>query len=101
MAPKPTWKSDAPDRGVNDRPAAQSSFSHVGLIQVYTRKAVPSCWETCPSSQTRTDVRTQWHRMLSSWDVGDLLLSVSECIVQKGSFFIGGAAGLLENQGSS
>ena len=36
---------------------------------------------------------TQWQRMLSSWDVGDLLLSVSECIVvQKGSILIGGAA---------
>ena len=57
MAPKPTWKSDAPERGVNDRPAAQSSFSHVRLTQVYARMAVPSCWETCPSSQTRTDVR--------------------------------------------
>lgn len=87
------WKSDAPERGVDDRPAARSSFSHVSLTQVYARMAVPSCWETCPSSQTRTDVRTQWQRLLRSWDVGDPLLSVNECIVQKGSVLIGGAAG--------
>ena len=101
MAPKPSWKSYAPEREVNDRPAAQSSFSHVRSTQVYAEMAVPSCWETCPSSQTRTDVGTQWQRMLSSWDVGDLLLSVSECIVQKGTILIGGAAGSLENQGSN
>ncbi len=43
MAPKSMWKSDVPERGVNGRPGADSSSSHVRSTQVYAQVAEPSC----------------------------------------------------------
>ena len=95
------WKSDVPERGINGRPGADSSSSHVRSTQVYAQVAEPSCWKHAHRARS---VRTYGlggteFCAAGTWEIH--CFRISECIVRIGSILIGGAAGFLEHQGSS